>query len=61
MVLVIGLVSLPIFAGKINFNEYSWILYELICLFEYHIKRQSLSSYLVPVLSICVEHWLKYA
>ena len=58
MVLVMGLVSLPIFAGKINFNEYS---NELICIFDYHIKRQSLSSYMVPILSICVEHMLRYA
>ena len=57
MVLVIGLVSLPIFAGKVSFNEYS---NELICIFEYHIKKQSLSSYLVPILSICVEHRLRY-
>ena len=58
MVLVIGPVSLPMFAGKINFNKYS---NELICIFEYHIKGKSLSSYLVPILSICVEHRLRYA
>ena len=59
MVLVIGLVSLPIFfARKINFNEYS---NELICIFEDHIKGQSLSSYLGPFLLICVEHKRKYA
>ena len=40
-----------------NINEYS---NELICIYEYHIKWQSLSSYLVPVLSICVEHRLRY-
>ena len=47
MVLVIGLESLPIFAGNMNFNEYS---NELISIFEYQIKGQSLSSYLVPIL-----------
>ena len=59
MGLVIGLV--PIFAGKnvlMNIQEYS---NELICVFEYPIKGQFLRSYLVPILSICFEHRLRYA
>ena len=58
MVFVIGLVSLPMFAEKIYFTVFS---NEPICIFEYHIKKQSLSSYLVPILSICIEHRLRYA
>ena len=41
-----------------NIHEYS---IELICILEYHIKGQSLSSYLVPILSICVERRQRYA
>ena len=60
MVLVIGLVSLSIFAGKIiSYTVYEYSN-ELFCIFEYHSKGQSLSFYLVPVLSICVEHRLRY-
>ena len=40
-----------------NISEYS---NELMCTVEYSIKRQCLSFYLVPTLSIYDEHRLRY-
>ena len=33
---------------------------ELICILEFKVKGQCLSFYLVPILSIYVEQWLRY-